>query len=495
MHLLWFLRDFVLLAALIGHQEARAEELTLTSLVQAFRSHLFRTQAMSDDLFIYDSPPYPATNPWEDTSQFAPTPGNFDRSTACSLSPSPRHTPSQQPSDRLGFLPLVEWDERGEYDRQPPQYICYTIEWKLVLNNRPVGTVTKKDLVVAPSAYWEKYLKPALDNMVQTKKKPNHRVRSESTTIKASVNERRQCPLEDFYNSTNIDWTPMERQLCKWSNLLRIGKRLTLKIAFSFKQDDNGHGSSPARRGEKRGRVSATTTMLAERDAYLAAEEDVTGRPAAWNTVYELMACHVSACQLQSDWCWEDPVDSKHYKLREPHIDRLVDHVEKGGRLESHNDVPRDIRRDLILESHTGRKSKKAKSSAHETPYHPVSINVNTQTPPAPSAALSSPRSSPPELVIRGDQVVAVKNYCRWLESQYTDESYKADFRRARDVILRNHMDLELILDDPDPKFFTDEGIQIGTARRFIRDIIKWDKVVTNSPPNHVADEHLDATG
>ncbi|PLB48212.1 hypothetical protein P170DRAFT_208275 [Aspergillus steynii IBT 23096] len=90
----------------------------------------------------------------------------------------------------------------------------------------------------------------------------------------------------------NIRAAQLPTRLLKSSVIffLRIGKRLTLKIAFSFKQDDNGHDSSPARRGEKRGRVSATTTMLAERDAYIAAEEDVTGRPAAWNTVYELMA-------------------------------------------------------------------------------------------------------------------------------------------------------------------------------------------------------------
>jgi hypothetical protein len=28
-------------------------------------------------------------------------------------------------SDRLGFLLLDEWDESGEYDVQPPQYVCY----------------------------------------------------------------------------------------------------------------------------------------------------------------------------------------------------------------------------------------------------------------------------------------------------------------------------------------------------------------------------------
>ncbi|KAL4946928.1 hypothetical protein BDW69DRAFT_190728 [Aspergillus filifer] len=66
--------------------------------------------------------------------------------------------------------------------------------------------------------------------MVQTKRKPNQRVRSESTTIKVEVDEREQCPLEQFHNATKIDWIPVEKQLCKWSNLLRIAKKLTVMM-------------------------------------------------------------------------------------------------------------------------------------------------------------------------------------------------------------------------------------------------------------------------
>ncbi|KAL3442695.1 hypothetical protein BJX65DRAFT_321198 [Aspergillus insuetus] len=404
---------------------------------------------MTDSLFIYDASQPEET--WDDDSRYAPTPGDFGRSTGCSLSPSPHCTLPQPPQDRLGFLPLAE-------------YVCYTVKWKLLLNNKPVGTVTKKDLVVAPSQYWEKYLQADLDNMVQTKRKPNQRVRPESTTIKVEVNDRKQCPLEQFDNGTKIKWTPVEKQLCKWSNMLRIAKKLTVSIAFSYRQDDNG--SAPTKNGDKRGRVSATNIMLAERDAYIAEEEERTGRPSAWNSVYELMQCNVRSCRLNSDWCWEDPKDSKHYKLREPHIDRLVDYVEKGGKLESHGDVPRDIRRDLILESQTGRKSKKDNALASGSPYHLVSINVlPAQASTAPMISPSPPRSSSPRVVIEGDRVAAC-----------SDEAYKADFRKARDVVLKRRMDLELILENSNSGFFTNEGVELGTALRFIRDIQKWSK-------------------
>ncbi|KAL4744306.1 hypothetical protein BDW72DRAFT_209112 [Aspergillus terricola var. indicus] len=413
-------------------------------------------------LFIYDGSRSGET--WDDDSRYAPTLGGFGRSTRYSLSPSPHRTLPQPPQDRLGFLPLAEWERGAEYDQQPPRYVCYTVKWKLLLNSKPVGNVTEKDLVVAPSQYWEKYLQADLDNMVQTKRKPDQRVRPESTTIKVEVNDRKQCPLEQFDNGTQIKWTPVEKQLCKWSNMLRIAKKLTVSIAFSYRQDDNG--SSRTKKGDKRGRVSATNIMLAERDAYIA-EEERTGRPSAWNTVYELMQCNVRSCQLNSDWCWEDPKDSRHYKLREPHIDRLVDYVGKGGKLESHGDVPRDIRRDLILESQTGRKSKKDNSLASGTPYHPVSINVlPAQASTASMISPSPPRSSSPRV------------------AQYGDEAYKADFRKARDVVIKRWMDLELILENSNPGFFTDEGIEIGTALRFICDIQDWNKTVKSRSPS-----------
>jgi hypothetical protein len=69
-------------------------------------------------------------------------------------------------------------------------------------------------------------------------------------------------------------------------------------------------------------------------------------------------------------------MDKKHYKLRAPHIERLIDYVDGGGSLESHDDDPGDISRDLVLESQAGRKSKKANLSTTGLPYPPTIINV-----------------------------------------------------------------------------------------------------------------------
>lgn len=71
-------------------------------------------------------------------------------------------------------------------------------------------------------------------------------------------------------------------------------------------------------------------------------------RPGVWcMSVCAVTSAHV----LESDWCWEDPREKKHYKHRAPHLERLVDHVYGGGSLKSHKDVPDDICHDVVLES------------------------------------------------------------------------------------------------------------------------------------------------
>ncbi|KAJ5226336.1 hypothetical protein N7468_007561 [Penicillium chermesinum] len=422
---------------------------------------------MTHSIFSDDDDQPRIVDPWEESWQYAPTPGNFSSTPATLYSPSPApYRATDQPqSDQLNFLPFAEWEEGGEYDENPPRYVCYTIEWKLILNRKAVGRVTEDDLVVAPSEYWEENLKTAVEDMLQMKKKGH---------------QRRN--VEKFFNSTSIDWKPVDKQLRKWSNLLRIGKKLTIAIAFNYRSKDDDHAGSASRRFDKRGRVSATSRMLAEREAHIAAEEERTGRTATWSVVYDRMRCNVRSCPLKSDWCWEDPTDKKHYKLRAPHLERLIDHVDGGGSLDCHDDVPSDIRRDLVLESQIGRKSKKADITSTGPPY-PAIINVlPAQTGGASMMTSTLPRHTPDEpLVIPGPREAAVRDYCKWLESRATDEEYKADFRKICQVTLENHLDLELILEDPNAGFFVQRGIQIGTARRFLRDINEWATLMKSS--------------
>ncbi|GBF63940.1 hypothetical protein TMEN_6608 [Trichophyton mentagrophytes] len=129
------------------------------------------------------------------------------------------------------------------------------------------------------------------------------------------------------------------------------------------------------------------------------------------------------------------------------------------------------------------------RAECHTLPS-PVSINVlPAQAPPASLVASSSgrPSSINEKLVIPRPREESVREYCKWLESQATEEAYKADFRKVCKVTLDNLLDLELILRNLNPSFFTkfliERGIKPGTALHFVGDISEWAKhIKVNSP-------------
>jgi hypothetical protein len=47
----------------------------------------------------------------------------------------------------------------------------------------------------------------------------------------------------------------VENQLCNWSNLLCIRKKLTIDIVFAYRTDDDAVATPASRKGDKRGRV------------------------------------------------------------------------------------------------------------------------------------------------------------------------------------------------------------------------------------------------
>jgi hypothetical protein len=58
-----------------------------------------------------------------------------------------------------------------------------------------------------------------------------------------------------------------------------MGKKIRVLIAFNYGHDDDDQAMPVSRRVEKRGRVSVTSRMLAEREAHINVEEEATGRP------------------------------------------------------------------------------------------------------------------------------------------------------------------------------------------------------------------------
>lgn len=111
-----------------------------------------------------------AFDPFGDTPQYTPTPGNFRWSPASpsdigciNIDPiSPNgYASRQQTVSQKNSLPLLQfgdWEERRTYDEGPPACIHYLIECKVTLNNRTVAKDTEQDLVLAPRFQWRLFL-------------------------------------------------------------------------------------------------------------------------------------------------------------------------------------------------------------------------------------------------------------------------------------------------------------------------------------------------
>ncbi|KAF1961000.1 hypothetical protein CC80DRAFT_359890, partial [Byssothecium circinans] len=194
------------------------------------------------------------------------------------------------------------------------------------------------------------------------------------------------------------------------------------------------------------------------------------------------MRCPGSPCN-RGPHCWRDPFGKKHFKLQTHHLKALVQLVEEGYILNTHNDVPEDIREQLYAEEEQRRDRQSAGSSMSRTSLPPITItNVLPQhSGESPSttcagSALSSKERAPRRisLDIPGPRDLAVAAYSQWQQSNVVDEAQKIEYQKACDATLLEMLDLEQVYEDQDPDFFIQSGVKRGIARRFVSDIGRW---------------------
>lgn len=230
------------------------------------------------------------------------------------------------------------------YSEMPASSIRYTVEWKITTSERSksnkkiLARNTEQNVVLSPTTFWNFILRTKLKKALK-KIPPSRQFTAEDTNVVVSVNDRSERDLVKQYDGTKIEWMAIENQLLAWGELFHRGKKLRVNLALHFVV--SGPEPAPARRG----RQSATTRMLTELDEQ--AERDQTsGRPAVWQGVYQLMRCPGPPCHL-GPHCWRDSAGKKHYRLMTHQPKRLVQYKEDGNKLDSHDDVPEDVRQEL----------------------------------------------------------------------------------------------------------------------------------------------------
>lgn len=421
----------------------------------------------------------------DSTPSYVPSPGFFSPAWAPSVgcaSPDREQVADEGSSQSRQIQPDPEVvEETVEYEgrtssEQPLDCIEYLIEWRVTLNRRVVVKDTEQDLVQMPSLYWPQ-IQARASKILRDKISRDRRIRPDDTTVVVSVNDRSQRDLTKRFDGTDMDWTAIEKQLLTWASLHRQGKKLRLKISVNYIED-----STPLSRTDKRGKSSVTKRMLADRDAQLDAE-DASGQPSVWREVYQMMRCPGPPCRHDGQYCWKDPVDKRHYKLRTHQLRSLVKFVEEGGTLGSHNDIPDSLREQLYAEDNE--RTTRQKNHANAGPGSmcpPINITVLPNQVSQP-AGVTDPNHSP-VLIVPNDPVdipglhdVAVEEYSKWQQSRVRRASLKDEISKARDLALANGLDLQQIHSDQDPGFFIKQGISVGVARRFVSEILQWAKL------------------
>lgn len=92
-------------------------------------------------------------------------------------------------SDRLDLFPLEEWDEYNSYDENIPSRVRYSVEWKVVVNNRIVSKNSEQDVVLAPAAYWHLCLKSKVENLLSKMVPYGRHIEHHDTSVVTSVND------------------------------------------------------------------------------------------------------------------------------------------------------------------------------------------------------------------------------------------------------------------------------------------------------------------
>jgi hypothetical protein len=111
------------------------------------------------------------------------------------------------------------------------------------------------------------------------------------------------------------------------------------------------------------------------------------------------MRCPGPPCNL-GPYYWRDNVGKRYYKLKTYNLKSLIRHVEHGGTLETHDDVPDDIREQLYAKEQQDVERQRKRTTSTMTGLLP--INITNVLPPQTSTSLieigPSKPSSPLEI-------------------------------------------------------------------------------------------------
>lgn len=354
-------------------------------------------------------------------------------------------------------------------DNESSSAFNYTIIWKLQLRKGRVTKLTEdtvENVDVAPGAYWNEVLKSELATLVE-ENVPDPQYQPDETTITVSNSKRGVPPYTRRFPKLIIEWADVENKLRSWSNL---GDSLKIVISFIYKESQSTSKKGKAGRGATKKHSAALDNLVAQQVA--------SGTRAVWKDVYQLMECISATCTNRGFSCWR--YKDKHHKLDSDIMDRLVDRAEEGYVIETHDDVPEDIR-DLILtreDEEEARRKRKRKASDQL----PVNIRIFSHGHRDDGSVDYSGESRRQlNFPVPDDEAPIV--YSDWLRAQVTNEKWRVATLLAGKVTVDKGYDLRwLYTNQKDGKdMLILSGVLEGVAARFVSWVPRWvDDVCTD---------------
>jgi len=233
------------------------------------------------------------------------------------------------------------------------------------------------------------------------------------------------------------------------------------------------------------------------------AEEHASGQGAHWRYVYNILHCPGRPCRNSQGYCWRDPRGGKHYKLLTVHLRQLVEHVMGGNKLDSHNDVPDQVRQQLYAEADQ-RASRCPDPRPLPAPMQQVQADTQAATT-MPGLVRSVPEPGQPSstgatvapavlesLDIPGPHEDAIRNYVTWQQGQATSDEWISQYAKAGEILLKQGFKLGLFYQRQLVDLLTDEGILRGIALTFHSEIPKW--FSENSSASHTSPVYTSET-
>ncbi|KAK4243077.1 hypothetical protein C7999DRAFT_36603 [Corynascus novoguineensis] len=72
---------------------------------------------------------------------------------------------------------------------------------------------TEQDLVLLPRAFWDTFLQPKLEKLLDKKLPPNKSYKAKETNVVVSVTDRSEWDLVKRFDELDIEWPILEGQL------------------------------------------------------------------------------------------------------------------------------------------------------------------------------------------------------------------------------------------------------------------------------------------